>query len=88
MLTFPGNINVAAALALAVGDFENDSVRIVAGPQPPLTRYVMEAQGPAGEYGFGLSNAPDPGNPATSALRARAVVAGIHRHAGSGIDFI
>lgn len=85
---YPKNINVAAALALAVGDFDKVSVRIVADPQAVLTRHVIQAQGPAGEYSFDISNAPDPGNPATSALTARAVVAGIRRLAGTGACFI
>ncbi|GAA4377564.1 aspartate dehydrogenase domain-containing protein [Paeniglutamicibacter cryotolerans] len=82
VLRFPRNINVAAALALAVGDFAMVRVRILADPVAALTLHRIEAEGSAGKYAFDVANAPDPLNPATSALTARSIVAGVHRLSG------
>jgi aspartate dehydrogenase len=71
---FPKNANVAAALALAAGDWDIVHVRLVAVPGATLTRHVVEFAGPVGQYRFELANLPDPGNPATSGLVPYAVL--------------
>ncbi|WP_307801126.1 aspartate dehydrogenase domain-containing protein [Actinomadura violacea] len=71
---FPRNANVAATVALAAGDWASVRVRLLADPDTPLTRHVVEFAGPVGEYRFELGNLPDPANPATSGLVAHAVL--------------
>jgi aspartate dehydrogenase len=79
---FPRSTNVAASVALAVGDLDRVEVSVVADPGAALTRHVIEAQGPHGHYRFEVNHAPDPGNPATSrvvpyaVLRSLATIAG------------
>lgn len=85
---FPSNINVAAALGLAAGDFGLVKISITADPTATLTSHSIHVQGSGGTYRFGIENAPDPQNPATSALTARAMASGILRLAGAGPHFI
>ncbi|MER5478114.1 aspartate dehydrogenase domain-containing protein [Streptomyces sp. NPDC002734] len=74
---FPRSTNVAASVALAVGDADKVEVRVVADPAAVLTRHVVEAAGPHGHYRFEVNHAPDPGNPATSQVVPHAVLRGI-----------
>lgn len=85
---FPSNINVAAALGLAAGDFSLVKIAITADPTATLTSHSIHVQGSGGTYSFVIENAPDPQNPATSALTARAMASGILRLAGVGPHFI
>lgn len=85
---FPSNINVAAALGLAVGNFDLVCVSIVADPSAELTRHTIAVQGSGGSYDFDIQNIPDPQNPATSVLTARSMASGLLRLAGAGPHFI
>ncbi|MFF5791058.1 aspartate dehydrogenase domain-containing protein [Paeniglutamicibacter sp. NPDC012692] len=85
---FPANINVAAALALAAGDFSRVHVTITADPAATRTRHGIRIRGNGGSHDLVIENAPDPDNPATSALTARAMASGLLRLAGVGPHFI
>lgn len=65
---FPKSLNVAAAVALSVGDWEAVTVRLLADPAADLTEHRIEARGPAGEYCFSMKNYPSPRNPRTSGI--------------------
>ncbi|MFE1950846.1 MULTISPECIES: aspartate dehydrogenase domain-containing protein [Streptomyces] len=79
---FPKSTNVAASVALAVGDLDAVRVRVVADPGAELTRHVVEASGPHGEYRFEVAHRPDPGNPATSQVVPYAVLRSLSALAG------
>lgn len=72
--SFPKSINVAASLALTLGSWDLVGVRIVADPDTPRTRHVIEAEGESGHYRFEIANAPSDLNPATSAVVPYAVL--------------
>lgn len=85
---FPSNINVAAALGLAAGDLSVVRVSITADPTATLTSHTITVRGETGNHRFELRNFPDPANPASSALTARAIASGVLRLAGVGPHFI
>ncbi len=76
---FPRNVNVAAAVALAVGDPSRVRVRIVCDPDADRNTHVVEVRSELGEYRFELRNAALPENPRTSALAAYSTVALLER---------
>ncbi|SDJ38250.1 aspartate dehydrogenase domain-containing protein [Streptomyces indicus] len=71
---FPKSTNVAASVALAVGDLDSVRVRVVADPGAVHTSHVVEAAGPHGTYRFEVRHRPDPVNPATSQVVPYAVL--------------
>ncbi|MCT4353980.1 DUF108 domain-containing protein [Streptomyces sp. Je 1-79] len=79
---FPKSTNVAASVALAVGDLDAVRVRVVADPAAHHTRHVIEASGAHGTYRFEVAHLPDPGNPATSQVVPYAVLRGLGALAG------
>lgn len=79
---FPKSTNVAASVALAVGDLDAVRVRVVADPGAHHTRHVIEASGPHGSYRFEVAHLPDPGNPATSQIVPYAVLRSLGAIAG------
>ncbi|MEU0742604.1 aspartate dehydrogenase domain-containing protein [Streptomyces sp. NPDC006134] len=79
---FPRSTNVAASVALAVGDLDAVRVRVVADPAAVRTRHVLEARGPHGAYRFEASHTPDAGNPATSRVVPHAVLRSLGALAG------
>ncbi|MFE7706901.1 aspartate dehydrogenase domain-containing protein [Streptomyces sp. NPDC057486] len=79
---FPKSTNVAASVALAVGDLDAVRVRVVADPAAHHTRHVIEASGPHGAYRFEVAHLPDPGNPATSQVVPYAVLRSLAALAG------
>ncbi|MFE5485617.1 aspartate dehydrogenase domain-containing protein [Streptomyces sp. NPDC056527] len=79
---FPKSTNVAASVALAVGDLDAVRVRVVADPGAHHTRHVIEAAGPHGTYRFEVAHLPDPGNPATSQVVPYAVLRSLAALAG------
>lgn len=80
---FPRSTNVAASVALAVGDLDRVEVSVVADPGARLTRHVIEAEGPHGHYRFEVNHAPDPVNPATSQVVPHAVLRSLAAIAGT-----
>ncbi|WP_377267989.1 aspartate dehydrogenase domain-containing protein [Peterkaempfera sp. SMS 1(5)a] len=71
---FPRSTNVAASVALAVGDPDQVEVSVVADPSATLTRHLIEAHGEHGSYRFEVNHVPDPVNPATSRIVPHAVL--------------
>ncbi|MBF9069512.1 aspartate dehydrogenase domain-containing protein [Streptacidiphilus fuscans] len=71
---FPKSTNVAASVALAVGDPRAVEVVVMADPAATLTRHVIEAEGSHGSYRFEVNHRPDPVNPATSQVVPHAVL--------------
>ncbi|WP_033377814.1 aspartate dehydrogenase domain-containing protein [Corynebacterium lubricantis] len=82
---FPGNVNVAVALAWATRgrggsdeellqtSLERVHVELVADPQAEESRHEIEVSGSAGTFSLSSQSAPSPVNPNTSALTALAV---------------
>jgi aspartate dehydrogenase len=81
---FPRSTNVAASVALAVGDPARVAVRVVADPAAHRTRHVIEAHGPHGSYRFEVNHTPDPANPATSRVVPHAVLRSLAALTGRG----
>ncbi|POX40340.1 aspartate dehydrogenase [Streptomyces sp. Ru73] len=79
---FPKSTNVAASVALAVGDLDAVRVHVVADPAAQHTRHVIEASGSHGVYRFEVQHLPDPGNPATSQVVPYAVLRSLGALAG------
>ncbi|WCN01469.1 aspartate dehydrogenase domain-containing protein [Streptomyces sp. M92] len=73
-VSFPKSTNVAASVALAVGDLDAVRVRVVADPAAAHTSHVIEASGPQGSYRFEVRHVPDAANPATSRVVPYAVL--------------
>ncbi|MFI6937795.1 aspartate dehydrogenase domain-containing protein [Streptomyces sp. NPDC050418] len=71
---FPKSTNVAASVALAVGDLDAVHVSVVADPAAEHTSHVIEAAGAHGSYRFEVRHLPDAANPATSQVVPYAVL--------------
>ncbi len=65
---FPRSLNVAVALALATGLWDELIVTMVADPHAPLTTHAVTAKGTSGDYEFTMRHKPHPHNPATSGI--------------------
>ena len=83
---FPGNVNVAVALAYAIrgartlaDTLQKVQVHLVADPLRPESAHVIEASGDAGRFRFEFVAAPSPINPATSGTTALSLAATIRR---------
>lgn len=74
---FPKSANVAASVALAVGDWDVVEAAVVADPSAELTSHVISAQGAAGSYRFEFRNHPSPQTPTSSQVVPYAVIAAI-----------
>ena len=85
---FPKSLNVAVALAVATGMWNEFSVTMVADPAAALTTHHIVASGRAGNYEFTIQNHPHPNNPATSGIVPTAVIAGIARLARPSGSFV
>lgn len=71
---FPSNVNVSAALALAIGDIDKILVRILVDPSIDVNRHEIVACGKFGNLQITANNTPHVDNPKTSML---AVLSGI-----------
>ncbi|MCX4658058.1 DUF108 domain-containing protein [Streptomyces uncialis] len=80
---FPATSNVAASVALAVGDWDLVEAVVVADPGATLSRHEIEATGPAGRYRFEIANLPSPANPRTSGIVPYAALRAIRALAGN-----
>ena len=83
---FPGNVNVAVALAYATRgskplseSLQRVKVQLVADPVHTESAHVIEASGQAGRFKFEFVAAPSPINPATSGTTALSLAATIRR---------
>ncbi|NLU69120.1 aspartate dehydrogenase domain-containing protein [Streptomyces sp. HNM0574] len=79
---FPRSTNVAASVALAVGDPDLVRVSVVADPDATHTRHAVEASGAHGAYRFEVRHLPDAANPATSQVVPYAVLRSLGALAG------
>lgn len=79
---FPKSTNVAASVALAVGDPERVRVSVVADPAAVHTRHAIRTAGAHGSYRFEVEHLPDPGNPATSQVVPYSVLRSLSALAG------
>lgn len=80
---FPRSLNVAATVAMAVGDWEAVTVRLTADPAATLTSHVIEAGGSVGQYRFEIRNDPSPTNPRTSRIVPHAVLGSLATAVGA-----
>lgn len=92
---FPGNVNVAVALAWATrGRGADDAellerslrrvrVELLADPDAERSRHEITASGAAGEYFLSCESAPSPVNPRTSGLTALSVAHTLRQAVGS-----
>lgn len=71
---FPKSLNVAAAVALAVDDWDAVAVSVRADPAAELTTHLIEASGNSGNYRFEIRNKVSPQNPRTSGVVPFAVL--------------
>jgi aspartate dehydrogenase len=71
---FPSSINVAAAVAFAVDDFDAVEVVIRSDPAATVNRHEIDARAPFGRYQFTFDNKPSPENPRTSTIVAASVL--------------
>ena len=83
---FPGNVNVAVALAYATRGSQPWSealgrvkVTLVADPQRPESAHRIDTSGEAGRFTFEFVSSPSPINPATSGTTALSLAATIAR---------
>jgi len=83
---FPGNVNVAVALAYATRgsrplseSLQKVQVKLVADPVRTDSAHVIEASGDAGSFRFEFVSAPSPITPATSGTTALSLAATIRR---------
>ncbi len=72
---FPATSNVAAALALTIGDRCEVRVRIVASPTSARNVHEIEARGEFGSLRIIVENVPSEANPKTSKLAALSALA-------------
>jgi aspartate dehydrogenase len=84
---FPQSANVAASLALAVGDWSAVEAAVVADPAATLTSHVITARGAAGEYRFEIRNRPSELTPTTSGVVPYAVLHALRTLAGREAAF-
>lgn len=84
---FPKSANVAASVALAVGDWDLVEAAVQADPAAQRTTHVIEASGTAGRYRFEIDNLPSEQTPTTSAVVPYAVLRAVSELAGSGPVF-
>lgn len=78
---FPRSLNIAAALGLATGSWDDLVVTMIADPGATLTTHAVSASGSSGDYEFTIRNRPHPKNPATSGVVPAALLDDIERHA-------
>src|SRR5699024_661312 len=83
---FPGNVNVAVALAYATRgskplttSLERVKVQLVADPVRTDSAHLVEVSGEAGKFKFEFVSSPSPINPATSGTTALSLAATIRR---------
>ncbi|KOV64013.1 aspartate dehydrogenase domain-containing protein [Streptomyces sp. MMG1121] len=79
---FPKSTNVAASVALAVGNLDAVQVSVIADPAAVHTSHVLEASGAHGSYRFEMRHLPDAVNPATSQVVPYAVLRSLAALAG------
>ena len=77
---FPQNINVAAVLALAVGNVDKVRVRIVASPKATRNVHEIVIEGSCGRITTKVENEACPDNPKTSYLAVLSAIATLKQY--------
>ena len=77
---YPANLNVAATLALAGKGFAETSVAVVVDPDAPGNTHRVTVETEYGTLDVTVRNRPSPGNPKTSAIVARSLLAAVEQH--------
>jgi aspartate dehydrogenase len=77
---FPQNINVAAALSLAIGDMRKLQVRIVASPKAKCNVHEISIKGACGRLTIRVENEACPDNPKTSYLAVLSAIATLKQY--------
>ncbi len=72
---FPGNVNVAVALACASAGLDETAVSIVSDPCMTENRHSCVAEGAGVRVSMDFASLPDPNNPRSSSLSAWSVLA-------------
>lgn len=86
--TFPNSTNVAAALALAVGNWDIVTGTVIADPSVELSTHIIELEAEAGSYRFEHRHQPSATNPRSSAMVPWAVIRSLRDLCGSSWRFV
>lgn len=78
--TYPQNLNVAAAAALAGGGMERVRVSVICDPAATGNTHVLTSSSELGDMRIEIANRPSPANPKTSRIVARSLLAAIRQH--------
>ena len=78
--SYPQNLNVAAALALAGPGMDNVGVAVICDPDAAGNTHVVRSKGPLGSMCIEIVNQPSRANPKTSMIVARSLVAAIDQY--------
>lgn len=78
--SYPQNLNVAAALALAGSGFETTRVSVICDPRAKGNTHIVRSTSEYGEMHLSIVNRPSPTNPKSSWIVARALLAAIEQH--------
>jgi aspartate dehydrogenase len=82
---FPASANVAASLALAVGDWDVVEAVVIADPSATMTSHLVTADAVAGHYRFEVRHQPSPEKPTSSAVVPYTVLSAISALAGQRV---
>lgn len=74
---FPRSTNVAATLAIAAGNWDIVSVRVIADPLVDRTEHEIEVSSEATSFRIVIRNRPDANNPSTSGIVPYAALRGL-----------
>ncbi len=78
--TYPQNLNVAAALALAGPGFEATAVAVICDPAARGNSHVVMAESEFGTMKIEIANRPAPDNPKTSWIVGRSLLAAVEQY--------
>lgn len=78
--SYPQNLNVAAALALAGPGMDNVRVAVTCDPDASGNTHIVRSQSPLGSMCIEIVNEPSTANPKTSMIVARSLVAAIDQY--------
>ena len=78
--SYPQNLNVAAALALAGAGFDATQVTVTCDPRAAGNTHRVRARSVFGTMEIAIANTPSPDNPKTSWIVAQALLAAIDQH--------
>jgi aspartate dehydrogenase len=77
---YPNNLSVAATLALAGAGFEETEVAVVVDPKATGNTHTISGASELGTIRIEIANQPSPGNPKSSWIVSRSLLAAIDQH--------